>query len=81
MGWVVNAMPRPLYLRERPGTHCVGGWVGLRADLRGAKNLAPTGIRSPDHPIRSESESNMKTNLKEVGCEEVSGIELAKNVT
>jgi len=21
------------YLRERPGTHCTGGWVGLRAGL------------------------------------------------
>ena len=31
MGWVVNATPRPLYPRERPGTHCTGGWVGTRA--------------------------------------------------
>jgi hypothetical protein len=23
----------PLYFRERPGTHCIGGWVGLRAGL------------------------------------------------
>ena len=28
MGWVVNAMPRPLFPRERPDTHCIGGWVG-----------------------------------------------------
>ena len=33
VGWVVNATPRPLYPRERPGTHCIGGWVGLRAGL------------------------------------------------
>jgi hypothetical protein len=33
MGWVVNATPGPLYHRERPGTHCTGGWVGLRAGL------------------------------------------------
>jgi len=26
--WVVNAMYRPLYPRERPGTHYRGGWVG-----------------------------------------------------
>jgi len=26
-GWVVNATPRPLYPQERPGTHCIGGWV------------------------------------------------------
>jgi hypothetical protein len=32
-GWVVNATPRSLYPRERPGTHCVVVWVGLRADL------------------------------------------------
>jgi len=33
MGWVVNATPRPLYPRERPGTHRTGGWVGPRAVL------------------------------------------------
>jgi len=33
MGWVVNATPRPLYPLERPGTHCIGDWVGLRAGL------------------------------------------------
>jgi hypothetical protein len=32
-GWVVSTMLRPLYPRERPGTHCTGGWVGLRAGL------------------------------------------------
>jgi hypothetical protein len=31
--WVVSATPRPLYPRERPGTHCIGGWVGPRAGL------------------------------------------------
>jgi hypothetical protein len=31
MGWVVNATPRPLYPREIPGTHCIGGKVGPRA--------------------------------------------------
>ena len=25
--------PAALYTRERPGTHCAGGWVGLRAGL------------------------------------------------
>jgi hypothetical protein len=33
MEWVVNATPRPLYPRERTGTHCIGGWVGPRAGL------------------------------------------------
>jgi len=36
--------------RERPGSHCTGGWVGPRVE-----NLAPTRIWSPDHPARSES--------------------------
>jgi hypothetical protein len=34
-GSVVNAMPRLLYPRERPGTHCTGGRVGPRAGLDG----------------------------------------------
>jgi len=32
---VANATPRPLYPRERPGRHCIGGWVGPRAGLDG----------------------------------------------
>jgi hypothetical protein len=32
-GWVVSTTPRPLYPRERRGTHCTGGWVGPRAGL------------------------------------------------
>jgi hypothetical protein len=32
-GWVVSTTARPLYPLERPGTHCTGGWVGLRAGL------------------------------------------------
>ena len=35
MGWVVNATPRPLYPRQRPGTHCIGGWVAPRAGVDG----------------------------------------------
>jgi hypothetical protein len=31
--WVVNATTRSLYHRKRPGTHCIGGWVGPRAGL------------------------------------------------
>ena len=33
MGWVVNTTRRTLYRRERPGTQCIGGWVGLRVGL------------------------------------------------
>jgi hypothetical protein len=41
MGWVVNATPRPLYPRERPGIHCIGGWVGPRAGLDGCEKSRP----------------------------------------
>ena len=37
------------------GTHCIGGWVGLRAGLDRCGKSRPTGIRSPDRPARSES--------------------------
>ena len=40
-GWVVNAMPRPLCPWERPGTHCIGGWVGPRASLDGCGKCRP----------------------------------------
>jgi len=56
MGWVVNATPQPLYPRERPGTHCIGGWVSPKAGLdRSGKSRSPTSVRSPDRPARSKS--------------------------
>ena len=33
MGWVVNTTLRPLYPLEKPGTHCIGGWVSPMASL------------------------------------------------
>jgi hypothetical protein len=56
-GWVVNAKPGPLYPWERRGTHCLGGWVGLRAGLDGCGKSAPppTGLRSPDRPANCDS--------------------------
>ena len=37
--------PAALYPRERPGTHCTGGWVGPRAGLdRCGKPRPPTGF-------------------------------------
>ena len=54
MRWV-NAKPRSLYARKRPGTRCMGGWVGGRVGLDACRNLAHTRIRSPDRPARSES--------------------------
>ena len=58
MELVVNARPRPLYpAGKEPGIHCTGGWLGPRAGLEGCGKSAPapTGIRPPDRPARSES--------------------------
>jgi hypothetical protein len=55
MGWMVIATPRPLYPRERSGTHCVGGWVGPKTGLDGCGKLASNGIRSPHRPACTES--------------------------
>jgi hypothetical protein len=41
--------------RERPGTHCAGGWVGPRAGLDRCGKSRPTWIRSPDRPARCQS--------------------------
>jgi len=41
MWWVVNAVPRQLYPQERPGTHCIGGWMGPRAHLEGFEKSRP----------------------------------------
>jgi hypothetical protein len=46
--------PSRLYPRERPGTHCTGGWVGPGAGLDRCGKSLPTGIRSPHLPARSE---------------------------
>jgi len=47
--------PAAPYPRERPGTHCTGGCVGLRAGLDWCGKSRPTGIRSPDRPARRQS--------------------------
>jgi hypothetical protein len=41
MGWVITNTPRPLYPRERPGTHCTGGWVGPKDSLDGCEKSRP----------------------------------------
>ena len=47
--------PAALYPRERPGNHVQeAGWAAGPV-WTGAENLAPTGIRSPDRPARSQS--------------------------
>ena len=40
-GWMVNVTPRPLYPQERPGTHCIGGWMGSRAFRDGCRKSRP----------------------------------------
>ena len=54
-GWVVSTTPRPPCPRERPGTHCIGDWVGPRAGVDRYGKFAHTGIRSPDLPAHSKS--------------------------
>jgi hypothetical protein len=51
-GCVVSTTPRLLYPRERPGTHCTGGWVGLRADLDVCEKFRPhrDSIPGPSSP-------------------------------
>jgi hypothetical protein len=55
-GWVVSVTPRPrFYPRGKdPGTHCTGGWVGLRAGLdteARRKILCPRRGSNPDRPV------------------------------
>ena len=52
MGWVVSATPWPLYPRERPGTHCIGGWVGPRAGLGRCEKSRPYRDSIPRPPSR-----------------------------
>jgi hypothetical protein len=51
--WSVSRRGR-LNPRERPCTHCTGGWVGPGAGLDRCGKSRPTGIRSPDLPAGSE---------------------------
>jgi hypothetical protein len=49
MGCLISITPRPLYPRERPGTHCTRGWVGPRAGLDVCEKSRP------NRPARSQS--------------------------
>jgi len=55
MGLVVNASPRPLYPRETPGTHCIGGWVATTAGLDWCGKTRPhrDSIPGPSKPVTS----------------------------
>jgi len=47
--------PAALPPGKRPGTHCIGRWVGPRDGLDGCGKFRPTGIRSPECPACSEA--------------------------
>jgi hypothetical protein len=51
-GWVVSTTARPFYPRERPPTHCTGGWVGPRAGLDVCEKSRPPrdSIPGPSSP-------------------------------
>jgi len=53
-GWGVNVTPRPLFTPGKDPVPIVqeAGWAP-RPVWTGAKNLASTGIRSPDRPARN----------------------------
>ena len=55
-GWEVSVMPRPLFTPWKDPVPFVqeAGWVPGPV-WTGAENLAPTGIRSPHRPARSQS--------------------------
>jgi hypothetical protein len=42
MNWIVNATLRLLYPRDRPGTHCRGGWIDLKDGLEWVRKISPT---------------------------------------
>jgi hypothetical protein len=52
---VFNVTPQPHYLRQWPGTHCTGCWVGPRAGLGGwGKSRHPPGFHPRTvHPLAS----------------------------
>jgi hypothetical protein len=49
---MASTKPRPLYPRERPGTHCTGGWMDPRTDLVVCEKSRPhqNSIPGPSSP-------------------------------
>jgi len=47
--------PAALYPRERPGTHCTGGWVGTRTGLKRCRKSRSHRDSIPDRPTLSQS--------------------------
>ena len=64
--------PAALYPRERPGTHCTGGWVGPRAGLDrcGKSCPSPTGFdpgpSSPGNSVAIPTELPVATNYPRI---------------
>jgi hypothetical protein len=65
MGWVVNAAPRPLHLRERPGTHCMGLDRCRKSPPPGfnPRTVQPVASRYRDWAILAHNTSPYSTNL------------------
>jgi hypothetical protein len=70
-----------LYSRERPSTHCTGGWVGPRADLdRCGKSCRPPGF-DPEtvQPVASRYTDHV-TRPTEYSCQSTKCCALIKNM-
>ena len=50
-----NATPRPLYPQERPGTHCIEGWVGHMGWSGRVRKISPHRDSIPGPSSRRES--------------------------
>jgi len=64
-GWGVRITPQPLFTPGKDPVPIVqeAGWASGPV-WKGAENLVPTGIRSPDRPARSQSHSNCRYRIK-----------------
>ena len=67
-GWGVSVMPWPLFTPGKDSVPNVqeAGWAPGPATV--AENLAPTGIRSPDRPARSQSLYRLRYPAHETCC-------------
>jgi hypothetical protein len=54
-GWVVNATPRPLYLRDWTSAHCIGPWAGPSGVIDVLRKISPPPGFNPqtDQPTAS----------------------------
>jgi hypothetical protein len=67
MGCVVSTTPRPIYPRERSGTHFVGSWVGPRTGLDRCEIFHPhrDSIHGPSsrYSVTIQNEINRRTTV------------------